>query len=297
MLLPAMFVVGGVGAQEVDPVQLLEQVRVRYRSAPSYQASGKTVTNILDIEAGTETVVVVDFSMRLARPDFYRICWTQQLNLGRTDVGALWNDGEGPRLYQEAGGAVARLDSDRTAFSAAAGVSMGTAYVIPALFFGIGDGGRLLERLEDLRVDGVVEVGGIPCHIVAGRLPTGVDYRLWISTNDQQVVQLENTLGGSASRSAIPESTPAQLAKALEAMGMADTAENRETVRGLLDQARAVMSTVRGTARQVHERIDMRLPLGPEDFGYDVPAGVGESTGLAEQGAGGGGRGAVVGDR
>ena len=264
---------GGAWGQGLEPdaAEILEGVRVRYRSSPSYEATGRSITRILDLEEGTESSVEVTFGMRLARPDFYRVVWTQHLNLARGEVGAVWNDGTGPRLVQGAGEEIAQLDSDRTALSAAAGASMGTAYVIPALFFGMGDGGSLLQRLGELRVDGIEVVEDIPCHIVAGRLPAGVDYRLWISTNELQIVQLENTLGGQASQSAIPESTPQQMAKALEAMGMEDTPENREQVRALLDRARAVLTTVRGTARQLHENIHMQRPFGPEDFAFPMP--------------------------
>lgn len=281
-LLLGLVLTTGVRAAPPEASDLLEQVRLRYRSAPSYRANGKAITRILDTTAGTESTIGVSFSIVLARPDLYRVAWTQHMSLAQSAPGAVWNDGDGPRLYQGAAATVTRMEDDRMALSAATGVSMGTAYTIPSLFFGLGEGANLFERLKDVGVDGEEEAAGIRCHVVSGKLPTGVAYRFWISVDHHYLVQIENTLGGPASQTAIPESTPEQLTKALAGMGLEDTEDNRNRVRGLLNRAREILTSVRGTARQLHQEIVMGMPLGPEDFVYRVPDGTRESQRLGD---------------
>lgn len=269
-------------ASDPDPRALLEDVRRFYRTAPSYVAEGKAMTKVIQPREGVETSIGGTFKILLARPDFYRVEWTLHLDLGKTSQGVVWNDGEGARLYLSDAHAVTPMPSDRAAMSAATGPSMGTSHTIPTLFFGLDEGPSLLERLEEVRLEGEETVGGTRCRILSGSLPSGVDYRLWIGIDQPYLVQIENTLGGTSSQTAIPESTPEQMAKALEAMGMEDTPENRAHIHELLDKARAVMSNVRGTARQIHTGIDMMRPLAAEEFAFEVPEGTVEKASLME---------------
>ena len=269
-------------AAKPDPKAILEQVRRFYRTAPSYTAEGKAMTKVLQPAEGVETSIGGTFKIQLARPNFYQVEWTLHLGMGKTSGGTVWNDGEGARLYLEDAQSVTHMPSDRAAMSAATGTSMGTAHTIPTLFFGLEDGPSILERLEDVDLAGEEMKGGMRCHIVSGSLPTGVDYRLWVGIDQPYLVQVENTLGGSSAKTAIPESTPEQMAKALEAMGMEDTPENRAHVESLLEKARAVMSTVRGTARQIHTGINMMSPLTAEAFAFEVPEGTDEKASLQE---------------
>lgn len=254
-----------------DAETLLEQVKIYYRSAPSYDAAGKALTQVIEPQDGRSSSVGVSFSLRLARPRLYRIVWTQHQDFARSATGALWNDGEGPFLYLGENQAYSALPSDQMGFSAAAGASMGVAYLIPELFFGFAAGEPLLDRLEQIEDHGMGAAGGRPCRIVAARLPTGVDYRFWIALDRPEIVQIENALGGRTTTSALPALSEEKRARVLENMGLQDTPENQARVQEWMERAREVMRRVRGTSRQTHTDIDMMQPRPAEDFTFTPP--------------------------
>lgn len=250
---------------------ILGAVREAYRTASSYEATGKAITRVIQPAEGTETSIGATFTIKLGRPSLYRITWTQQLDFEEKLEGAVWNDGEGPRLYLSQAGTTAELPSDEVALSAATGASLGAAHLVPSLFYSWVSSGNLLDRLDNVRVEGRETVNDEPCHIVAGEIEGGIGYRLWISTNAPVVVQLENTLGGSASTHGVPESTPEQEERALKALSMEDTPENRQLIRARLEKARALMSTVRGTMRQLHHGARFDRPLPVEAYSFQAP--------------------------
>ena len=257
-----------------DPARLIQQVNNHYRSAATYRAEGKALTRILQPESGTETAVGVSFRMWLGRPGLYRIEWTEHRNLGKTESGAVWNDGDGPYLYLGTSGGYTRMSSDPIALAAATGVSLGVAHTIPSLFFEFRDTTGLLDRLQSPVLEASEVVDETPCHVVAASLPSGLEYRLWISKDEPILIQVENLLGGSSETDAVPESTPEQEVQALRALGLDDTEANRDRIRASLQQARELMKQIRGTAKQLHQDIRMSVPLATEAFAFQVPEGV-----------------------
>jgi hypothetical protein len=201
------------------------------------------------------------------------VTWTQQVDVGISHTGALWNDGGRPRLYLEEENSYAEFSSDKDALAMAAGYSMGAAHSVPSLFFPFVSGGNLVESLRDATVEGVDRVGGQTCRIVSGRLDTGVEYRLWIATNGWHVVQFENILGGASSETTITAMTPEQMAETLDAAGLEDTPESRRRVQENLEKARAMMAKVRGTTRMLHQDILMDRPMAVEEFSFTPPPG------------------------
>lgn len=266
-----------------DPVLLLQRVKDHYRSASTYAAEGKALTRILQPDSGTEIAVGVSFRMWLGRPGLYRIEWTEHRNLGRTESGAVWNDGDGPHLYLGASGAYTRMISDPIALAAATGVSLGVAHTIPNLFFGFRETTSLIDALQSPVLETSAVIDETPCYVVAASLPSGLEYRLWISEREPILVQVENLLGGSSETDAVPASTPEQEEQALRALGLEDTEANRERIRSSLQHARELMKQVRGTARQLHQNIRMSLPLATETFAFPVPEGA--TNGLDVAGA------------
>ena len=250
---------------------LLDQVYAQYRSAQTYQASGNAMTVIVMPESNTETSIEATFTMKLARPHYYRIEWTQHFEKPATQAGAVWNNGEGPHLYRSSTASLVRMESNQSALSAATGDSMAIAHIIPTLFFHFDDKPNLLESLEDVDLEGSQTIAGKPCHIVSGRVKNGIDYRLWISTNELFLIQVEYTLGGTLGGDAIVDPTPEQEERALKATGREVTAENREWLRESLRKARDIMASVRGTSKQVHLHVDMTRPIPTEAFSFSLP--------------------------
>ena len=253
--------------------QLLDQVRARYRSAQTYQAKGQAVTVIVMPRSSVETSVHATFSIKLARPNYYRIEWVQHLAGAATRSGAVWNDGEGPKFYRDATGTAMRMESDLTALSAATGDSMGVSYSIPMLFFPFNQAPDLLNSLREVEALGTQTIAGESCSIVSGSLENGIVYRLWIATNDHHIVQMENTLGGQLGGYTIDELSVEQETRALRAAGRRDTEENRAWIRESLRQARELVATVRGLSRQIHTEVDMIRPISTEAFSFSKPEG------------------------
>ena len=116
-------------------------------------------------------------------------------------------------------------------------------------------------------------IGGVDCHIVAGETANGINYRLWIATNEPYIVQIENALGGRLADNAIQAQTPEGEERTLKALGREITEENRQQLRASMRQAREIMATVRGTSKQTHIDIDLTRPIPTESFTYEVPEG------------------------
>jgi hypothetical protein len=270
-----------------DAAGLISEVSAKYRAASAYESTGTATIHVLRPADGTETTSEVHFGIMIARPNYYRIAWTQQTASGSAEIGAVWRSEDGPKLYDSLRGGYSRLASDELAFSVPAGSSLGVSQVLPDIFFGA-SGGKL-ERLRNLVVEGVDIQRNIPCYAVAGRLESGVDCHLWIVTNNLHIVKIESTLGGGGSGQAVPEATPERKRELLRAMGKEITEENLASVDDALAKARSLMQQVRGTSRQVHRQVRTAFAASPEDFEYAMPEGSVELPDAVSSGAAGNG--------
>lgn len=255
-----------------DAGLLVQGVQAKYRAAPWYQAVGRLAMHVIRPAEGSEARVDALFEMKLARPDFYRITWRPQDGNGAVS-GAVWNDGEGPRVYLREANAYTTLASDDLALAAAAGYSFGLTHVVPSLFFPPAGKTHLLARLKGIEVEGRDDRLGEPCHVLRGVLDNGIEYRFWLATNDLRIVQVENSLGGAGSGSALPEVSRAKQEETLHAAGMEVSEANLQRVREAMEKARELLASVRGSTRQFHAHADTRTPLGPEDFAFSLPPG------------------------
>src|SRR5207249_4762776 len=89
-------------AQSPDPSQLLRELQTRYESMRSYSATGE-VTSVMKMSQAPSSDSSHGavrgpqeshhrFTMKLARPELYRIEWKQQMP-NFTMKGAVWSDG------------------------------------------------------------------------------------------------------------------------------------------------------------------------------------------------------------
>ncbi len=276
LLLPAS-VTGATEAKFPDAGKLLSRVSAKYRAASAYESSGTATVHVLRPEEGTENESGIRFGILLARPCYYRIAWTQETATGSAAVGAIWNRGDGPYLYDSSRQGYTRLASDNLAFSASAGASMGVSQALPDLFFGAENG--KLDRLRDVLMEGEDTQDGIPCYAVSGRLQSSVAYHLWIVTNGLDLVRIDFSLGGKGANHVVPETTPEQKRETLRAMGMEITAENLAYVDQARAKVREMIRNVRGTSRHHYRNIRTAFATVPADFEYDMPEGTGELPG------------------
>ena len=268
-----------------DAESLVSRVAAKYRAASAYESTGTATIHVLRPADGTETTSEVQFGILMARPQYYRIAWTQQTASGSAVVGAIWNSGDGPKLYDSSRGGYSRLASDELAFSVPTGTSLGVSQMLPDLFFGT-TGGKL-RQLRDLAVEGEDVQQKIPCYAVAGRLKSGVDYHLWIATNNLNIVRMESSLGGERANQAVPDATPERKRELLRAMGKEETEENLAYINDALEKARGLIRNIRGTSRQFYRGVRTAFITVPQDFEYAMPDGSIELTGELSTNAGG----------
>jgi hypothetical protein len=183
-------------AEAPDPVEQIGRAESLYRSAPSFQATGRAVMHVIRLEAGEETRMEAVFEMRLARPFFYRIVWRDS-GPDAEPAGVVWNDGEGPRCYLRARQAYTTFASDCLALSFTAGTSLGISKVLPSIFFPPGEDGNILRKLRSIESLGRERRRSVNCYRVGGTLGNGIGYQFWLATNDLGIVEFENTLGGA----------------------------------------------------------------------------------------------------
>lgn len=154
---------------DTDAKRIVQETIDAYAALTSYSDSGTVVTT--GGGSGTRTT----FTIRLKRPNFYRIEWNQTggaFNAG----GKTWNDGTG-NYFQVDGragpGKPQKMQSMQLALGMATGVSSSAASTIPSVFFNEGWGNQLGAALSDraaLSKDKDDNVDGVDCFVVTSKM-------------------------------------------------------------------------------------------------------------------------------
>jgi hypothetical protein len=76
-------------AEKLTPNQIIEKSRETYADLASYRDDGRSVSELSGMTLTTT------FSIRLARPDLYRIEWSQAVAAMYTNHGVVWSAGAG----------------------------------------------------------------------------------------------------------------------------------------------------------------------------------------------------------
>ena len=111
--------------------EIFKRAQDKYASLTSYGDEGKSVAILND------TTITTAFTIKLARPNLYRVAWEQttqsSLTSTKTKPEAVWSSGEGDFL--DMGMGVQKQASQETALAAATGISGNAAASIPGTFF------------------------------------------------------------------------------------------------------------------------------------------------------------------
>ena len=120
--MPAFAISQITTGEELSPNKIFQKVQNVYASLSSYSDEGKIVGTVNGV------TLITTFTIKLARPNFYRIEWKQQTpfaNLG----GVVWSAGDGD--FMVSGNLVARKEANqKMALANATGVSGGAAATI-----------------------------------------------------------------------------------------------------------------------------------------------------------------------
>lgn len=158
-------------------MEIVRRTLARYASLETYVAEGVV----------REDKMETRFSIRLARPDSYRVVWRKTVG-GVDREGAVWSAKEGPRV---------RLDKlafgpadDLEALSSTGGNSSQATVTVPFLFFPALQEESALRLLAGFELQGTEEIGGEPCYLIAAASPQGDRTQLWISKKRLLVLQM-----------------------------------------------------------------------------------------------------------
>jgi len=143
----------------LSPAEIAQKAQAKYASLSSYSDEGTDVSTV-----GGQNVTHT-FTIKLARPDLFRIDWAQSSGF-YVSTGAVWSVGNGNFLQMQSQ-PLQTFSDMQMAIGGATGVSGGAAATVPGSFFKLNWGdrlgilGRLAKRQDDQRI------GNVNCYVLS----------------------------------------------------------------------------------------------------------------------------------
>jgi len=249
-------------AGEAPPsaTEILRQVQATYDAMRSYSGAGE-VTSAFSPSGLAPQEMTHAFTIRLGRPELYRIEWEQRLP-NFVMKGAVWSAGEGHFVVVP--GQVNREQAKdvSTALAMATGISGGAASTIPGAFFALGHGP--FKTLTDATLVRDEAIEGDQCYVISGRVAKQLGTTLWISKKSKLLRQMRHDYHGPME---MPEITDEDVKKSLESMNREPTDEAVAAMKGQLESAQKMMSRgMTGFSIELHRDIKVNPPLSKTDF-------------------------------
>jgi len=211
------------------------------------------------------------FTLKLGRPNLYRIDWEQKVHPAYTNKGAVWSAGDGDFIMITEN-RYSKVKSRELALGAATGVSGGAAHTIPAIFFGLGR--NLLKGLKDVKLEKDEAIDGVACHVLSGGI-SGQRMILWIGKDDYLIRQKRHVLGGTP---VVPnmddDSINDSIKEALKQLNKEITPEAIAEMKKTMRNAREMASKVKGTMTETYRDIVVSQVIPKEAFRFEVPEGL-----------------------
>lgn len=278
-------------AQAPSAEEIIQKVTEQYDSLTSFSASGRTVTDIDMSNVDPKNIpgaqanlpedykktqmsalrkpqhMEGEFSIKLSKPDLYRVEWEQGMGPGGKMKGATWSIGEGDFFLMAAGPQqpkYVKMQNREMALASATGVSGGAANTIPEIFF---KGQSSLLRLfqESTRADDET-IDGEDCYVLNGTM-MGMKMILWINKGTSLIKQKQIALGGEMK---MPADSEQKMKDAMKQFGGKMTDKQ---VSDMMKGMRAMASKMKGTMTETYSNIEINKALDKADFKYEVPAG------------------------
>jgi RNA polymerase sigma factor (sigma-70 family) len=234
------------GGDKPTPQQITRQAQDAYAALSSYSDTG---TNISTVAGQTITTTS---SIKLQRPNLYRIDWTQSLESAAfkrvMSKGVTWSDGTDnywvffvPGQEQNARPEKSKdMHSALISASAAAGGWM--VSTIPELFFNQNWSGMLDAADQTLKRQKDESVNGVDCYVVSSSTdPATADAMgkrsttLWIGRRDHFIHKTQMIIE-KISMATIPQASDADIKKVLEMQNQPATPEAIAKFRPILEQ-------------------------------------------------------------
>jgi outer membrane lipoprotein-sorting protein len=218
---------------------ILQKSQDAYAALTSYSDEGKSVTTMND------AILTNAFSMKLARPNLYRIEWGQPvLASSYTNKGVVWSAGKGDFLIMGDRMAV-QQKSMESALSSASGISGAASTSIAATFFKMNWVNQFSDFTASREQNPDEKVGNVDCYVFTGELGKGKISTIWIGKQDFLIRQVR-----VASSPASVKATNAEAAK------------HHPRVAAQLLKMRFGWTT----STETHENIVVNQKFSPENF-------------------------------
>jgi RNA polymerase sigma factor (sigma-70 family) len=262
------------GSGQSTAQDIVKKSQDAYAALSSYSDSGIIIDNI-----GSQTLKTT-FDIRLQRPNFYRIDWSQTTEYF-TSGGAAWSSGNGDFLEMKHGSYNARPQRYKdmeTVLASATGVSGQASATIPGTFFKQNWGDVLHPKDATLQRQEDQAVHGIDCYVISSSTgpttsPDGstiqkVTTTLWIGRRDFLIHQTQLVMDGASMK--IPPMSDARIKNMLRQQNQPITPETIAAQRKILDtaneQAQSMMASGKFMFTQTHENISVNQTFSAADF-------------------------------
>ncbi len=259
----------------LTPQQIANQSQDVYAALTSYNDTGKVVTS------GGGQPTETTFNIRLKRPNFLRVEWTQTGGF-YTSKGLVWSDGKANYFIM---GAADQFESEKPqkvsdlqmALGMATGVSSSAASDIPGTFFDQNWGDQLKvwsSPLAHTQKFADEKIGDTDCYVIERSLDpmplphnqgtTGKSTtRLWIGKRDHLIHQIQTTSeGASVNMNFTDEAVKTQL----ERQGKPVTPEAMAEMRATLEKDTQAAKGKKFVFLQTHENISVNQELADTNF-------------------------------
>jgi outer membrane lipoprotein-sorting protein len=177
--------------------EVFKKAQETYAALTSYSDEGKSVATL------SGTTITHRFSIKLGRPDLYRIEWEQSSesagHKSSTAKQVVWSEGKGDFL--ETFGTARKESNKDSALSSATGISGGASATVPGTFFKMNWGNQLSGMTANKKRQADEKVGEVDCYVFTGDLK-GRANTIWIGKQDFLIHQVR-TVTSAASMKAI----------------------------------------------------------------------------------------------
>ncbi len=175
---------GSSSAQEI-----VKRSQDAYAALSSYSDEGTSVATI-----GANNVAPHTFTIKLARPNLYRIEWSQITGF-YNQTGIAWSDGSGD--FTKIASTPRTNSNMEMALSSATGVSGGADGSIPGTFFKMNWGNTLGASMQSATRKPDEKIGDVDCYVLSHE-KDGRTRTLWIGKQDFLIRQIENDTPAAA---------------------------------------------------------------------------------------------------
>ncbi|MBI3880405.1 MAG: serine/threonine protein kinase [Verrucomicrobia bacterium] len=251
--------------------ELLRKVDEKYGALSTFSAAGKNISQVTLASGGTPTTLAHTFSLNLARPEFYRVEWTNVIMPGVTMTGAAWSAGDGHKVLMN--GKVSTFLNREMSLATATGLSGGATHTVPSLFFK-DEESSLLKSLTNATLLADESVGADLCHVITGDGPAG-KYTLWITKKDLFLKQSRTAHAansGLGTASATDQVSPETMRKLMKTLGQDSSPEGVSKMTKQMADMKQKAGAVQVTITETFEHIAANELMIKEDFEVAVPA-------------------------